>query len=64
MGNGAATALGLAPASYLGRNANSINMGETQLFDSLNLTTARPKPGAPVPQNYVLKASGSTTWYW
>ena len=61
MGNGAATALGLAPASYLGRNADSINMGETQLFDALKLTTTRPPPGKPVPGNYVLKASGSAS---
>jgi CO/xanthine dehydrogenase Mo-binding subunit len=58
MGNGAATALGLAPAAYLGRNANSINMGETQLFDALNLTT---KPATPTPPNYVLKSSGSSS---
>jgi CO/xanthine dehydrogenase Mo-binding subunit len=58
MGNGAATALGLAPASYLGRNANSINMGETQLFDALNLTT---KSATPTPANYVLKSSGSSS---
>jgi len=58
MGNGAATALGLAPASFLGRNANSINMGETQLFDSLKLTTTLSTPVAP---NYVLKSVGSTS---
>jgi CO/xanthine dehydrogenase Mo-binding subunit len=58
MGNGAATALGLAPAAYLGRNANSINMGETQLFDALNLTT---KSATPPPANYVLKSSGSSS---
>jgi CO/xanthine dehydrogenase Mo-binding subunit len=58
MGNGAATALGLAPASFLGRNANSINMGETQLFDSLKLTTT---PSTPVPPNYVLKSAGSAS---
>lgn len=58
MGNGAATALGLAPASYLGRNANSINMGETQLFDALGLTTS---PSTPPASNYVLKSSGSSS---
>lgn len=58
MGNGAATALGLAPAAFLGRNASSINMGETQLFDSLKLTTT---PATPTPPNYVLKASGSAS---
>ncbi|MFS2004561.1 xanthine dehydrogenase family protein molybdopterin-binding subunit [Duganella sp. CT11-25] len=58
MGNGAATALGLAPAAYLGRNANSINMGETQLFDALGLTT---KSATPPPANYVLKSSGSSS---
>jgi CO/xanthine dehydrogenase Mo-binding subunit len=58
MGNGAATALGLAPSAYLGRNANSINMGEAQLFDALDLTTV---PSTPPAQNYVLKSSGSAS---
>ncbi len=40
MGNGAATALGLAPAKYLGRNASDINMGEVAFFDQLDLTTS------------------------
>jgi CO/xanthine dehydrogenase Mo-binding subunit len=67
MGNGAATALGLAPARGLGRNAQMINMGEAALFNSLGLTTTAPppppegqKPG-PYPQNYVVKASGSSS---
>lgn len=58
MGNGAATALGLAPAGHLGRNAGSINMGETQLFDALGLTT---KAATPTPANYVLRSSGSSS---
>ncbi len=40
MGNGAATALGLAPATYLGRNANHINMGEVALFNRLELSSS------------------------
>jgi CO/xanthine dehydrogenase Mo-binding subunit len=58
MGNGAATALGLAPSAYLGRNANNIDMGVTELFDALNLTT---QIATPVPSNYVLKGSGSAS---
>lgn len=61
MGNGAATALGLAPAKAMGRNASFINMGEAQLFNSLNLTTTAPPPGQPYPPNYVMKASGSAS---
>ncbi|MEP7329603.1 MAG: molybdopterin cofactor-binding domain-containing protein, partial [Betaproteobacteria bacterium] len=58
MGNGAATALSLATASFLGRNANSINMGEARAFDALQLTTM---PAAPPPPNYVLRSSGSAS---
>jgi CO/xanthine dehydrogenase Mo-binding subunit len=58
MGNGAATALGLAPATFLGRNANQIEMGESNLFDSLGLTTDKDRSTSP---NYVLKASGSAS---
>lgn len=61
MGNGAATALGLAPARSMGRNAMNINMGEAALFNSLNLTTCTPATGQPVPANYVAKASGSSS---
>ena len=61
MGNGAATALGLAPAKSLGRNAMRINMGEAALFNSLHLTTCAPASGQPVPANYVAKASGSAS---
>lgn len=57
MGNGAATALGLAPAAYLGRNAHSINMGEAQLFNSLGLTTSTKPPT----QKTVLRGSGSSS---
>lgn len=40
MGNGAATGLALAPATYMGRNASGINMGEVACFDALDLTTS------------------------
>jgi CO/xanthine dehydrogenase Mo-binding subunit len=58
MGNGAATALGLAPAARLGRNASGINMGEAALFDALGLTTSNTPPNNP---KYVIKASGSSS---
>jgi CO/xanthine dehydrogenase Mo-binding subunit len=58
MGNGAATALGLAPASYLGRNANNIEMGVTTIFDALNLTT---QSSTPLSSHYVLKGSASAS---
>jgi CO/xanthine dehydrogenase Mo-binding subunit len=58
MGNGAATALGLAPAAWLGRNASAINMGEAALFNALGLTTDKEQSGQP---NYVLKGSGSSS---
>lgn len=61
MGNGAATALGLAPARSMGRNAMTINMGEAALFNSLGLTTTQPPAGQPVPANYVAKGSGSSS---
>ena len=73
MGNGAATALGLAPARGMGRNASFINMGEAALFNSLNLILPPYGPQAPacantgstlpdpIPPNMVLKASGSSS---
>ena len=60
MGNGAATALGLAPAASMGRNATFINMGEAQLFNSLGLTNQAPA-GQALPANYVVKLSGSSS---
>ncbi|WP_144212525.1 xanthine dehydrogenase family protein molybdopterin-binding subunit [Shewanella donghaensis] len=39
MGNGAATALGLAPSNWLGRNASNIMMGDAGFFNSLGLYT-------------------------
>lgn len=56
MGNGAATALGLAPAAWLGRNASNINMGEAAMFNALGLSTS---PSAE--QKYVIKQSGSSS---
>ncbi len=61
MGNGAATALGLAPAGTLGRNAASIQMGQAQLFNSLNLTNTAPPAGTPLPANYVVRGVGSSS---
>ncbi|MET0319767.1 MAG: molybdopterin cofactor-binding domain-containing protein [Duganella sp.] len=61
MGNGAATALGLAPAAYLGRNAHSINMGEAALFNGFKLTSQLPPPPKPMPSNYVVRGSGSSS---
>lgn len=73
MGNGAATALGLAAARGMGKNASFINMGEAALFNSLGLilpprgpsTSACTNTGStlpdPIPPNMVLKASGSSS---
>lgn len=61
MGNGAATALGLAPAAYLGRNAHSINMGEAQLFNAFQLISTPSQPPVPLPPNYVVRGSGSSS---
>ena len=58
MGNGAATALGLAPAAWLGRNASHINMGETAMFDALQLSNA---PLAIATPRYVLRNTGSSS---
>lgn len=58
MGNGAATALGLAPARYLGLNASHIKMGDAAYFDALGLTTSSSQSSA---DNYVIKASGSAS---
>ena len=57
MGNGAATALGLAPAKYLGLNATHIKMGDAAYFDALGLTTS----GDSTQPNYVILASGSSS---
>lgn len=37
MGNGAATALGLAPSEYLGTNAHAISMGQIDVFNQFGL---------------------------
>lgn len=58
MGNGAATALGLAPAKYLGRNANAIKMGDAAFFDALGLTT---DSDCKTTTNGVLKGAGSSS---
>jgi CO/xanthine dehydrogenase Mo-binding subunit len=58
MGNGAATALGLAPAKSLGRNANGINMGEAALFNTLNLVNSPANLNNP---HYVYKSSNATS---
>ncbi len=59
MGNGAATSLGLAVATYLGRNATNIRMGVTKLFSDLRLTDDLPKGG--VPSTY---ANGKADFVW
>jgi len=56
MGNGSATALGLAPSEWLGVNAASIRMGEAAYFDALCLQ----KKDRSMP-NYVIKVSGSSS---
>ena len=56
MGNGAATALGLAPAAWLGRNANTIAMGEAAMFTALGLSTS-----VSAGDKYVIKLSGSSS---
>lgn len=58
MGNGAATALGLAPSKWLGRNAANIEMGDAAFFNALGLSTSSDDAGKP---NYVLKGSGSSS---
>ncbi|HEY7774166.1 MAG TPA: molybdopterin cofactor-binding domain-containing protein [Marinagarivorans sp.] len=58
MGNGAATALGLAPATFLGLNASAIKMGDAGYFDALGLTSSSGDAGK---SNYVLKGSGSAS---
>lgn len=61
MGNGAATALSLAPAKALGRNAANISMGQAGLFNLLGLSvppTGTPPESSPT---YVLKTSGSSS---
>lgn len=40
MGNGSATALALATATWLGTNASSIEMGNPSFYEVLNLTTS------------------------
>ena len=57
MGNGAATTLGLAPSTWLGRNASDIRMGDAGFFDALGLTTS----GSSTQANFVLKGSGSSS---
>ncbi|MCL1127607.1 xanthine dehydrogenase family protein molybdopterin-binding subunit [Shewanella surugensis] len=56
MGNGAATALGLAPSHFIGQNASSIKMGDAGYFDALNLTQTDTSS-----DKYVLKGSGSSS---
>lgn len=56
MGNGAATALGLATAAWLGRNASTIAMGETAMFNALGLSTS-----VTAGDKYVIKLSGSSS---
>lgn len=58
MGNGAATALGLAPAKHLGRNANTIKMGDAAFFDALGLTS---DSDCQTSTNGVLKGAGSSS---
>lgn len=58
MGNGAATALGLAPSHFLGQNASWIKMGDAGYFDALGLTSEPDKSSAT---NYVLIGSGSAS---
>lgn len=57
MGNGAATTLGLAPAEFLGQNAQTIAMSEIAPFNALGLTTKSPS-SAP---NWVRYNYGSSS---
>ncbi|WAS58907.1 molybdopterin-dependent oxidoreductase [Burkholderia ambifaria] len=57
MGNGAATTLGLAPAEFLGQNAQTIAMSEIAPFNALGLT---PKGPSSAP-NWVRYYYGSSS---
>ncbi|ARD20915.1 MULTISPECIES: xanthine dehydrogenase family protein molybdopterin-binding subunit [Shewanella] len=67
MGNGAATALGLAPSVWLGKNASNIMMGDAGFFNNLGLTKIDAYPSCVPsetkidPAKQVAQLSGSSS---
>lgn len=59
MGNGAATTLGLAPAEFLGQNAQTIAMSEIGPFNALGLTRSSNPSANPKTVRYTYGSSSA-----